>query len=217
MRRSHNLLVALALILGAGRASAQQPMQPYDQQAQVQEPMQPYPEAPPAVPPSMIPPPPPSIPPPLVVPPPGGYYQYQQPYYYPQQQPMTFVQPPRLFHEELQPNYGLMVAGLVILGASWSINAASAYAANEWKLAVPVVGPFMETQNIYTGPGSEDNRFLVGLLVFDGLIETAGAVMIVAGALTHHRVKVYDRRNLSVSVVPTAGSASGGLAAFGRF
>ena len=64
--------------------------------------------------------------------------------------------PPRLFHEEMQPNYGLMVAGLVILGASWSINAASAYLADEWKLAVPVVGPFMETQNIYTGPGYDD-------------------------------------------------------------
>jgi hypothetical protein len=213
MRRSHNLLVALVLVLAAGRAHAQQPMQPYDE-AQAQEPIAPYPEAQ-SAPPVMIPPAPPAIPPPLVVPPPGPYYQQPQPYYY--QQPMTFMQPPRLFHEELQPNYGLMVAGMVILGASWSINAASAYAAGEWKLAVPVVGPFMETQNIYTGPGSEDNRFLVGLLVFDGLIETAGAVMLVAGALTHHRVKVYDRPNLSVSVVPTAGSASGGLAAFGRF
>ena len=61
----------------------------------------------------------------------------------------------------------------------------------------------METRNIYTGPGYEDNKMLVGLLVFDGLIETAGAIMLVAGAITHHRVKVYDRPR--VSVVPTAG------------
>ncbi|HEY2746154.1 MAG TPA: hypothetical protein VGL86_16070 [Polyangia bacterium] len=209
MRRSHTLLVALALLVGAGRAYAQQPMQPYDE-AQAPQPMEPYPSAP-AGPPMVMPPAPPLVPPPLVVPPPG---YYQQPYYF--QQPMAFAQP-RLFHEEMQPNYGLMVAGLVILGASWSINAASAYLADEWKLAVPVVGPFLETQNINTGGGNDDNRFLVGLLVFDGLIETAGAVMLVAGALTHHKVRVYDRQNVSVSVVPTAGPASAGLAAFGRF
>ena len=212
MRRSHHLLVALFLVAGGGRALAQQPMQPYDE-AQAPQPLQPYPDPQPMMPPGAIPPPPPAVPPPLVVPPPG---YYQQPYYY-SPQPMGFAAPPRLFHEEMQPNYGLMVAGLVILGASWSINAASAYLANEWKLAVPVVGPYMETQNIYTGAGYEDNRFLVGLLVFDGLIETAGAVMMVAGALTHHRVKVYDRPHVSVSVVPTAGPASAGLAAFGRF
>ncbi|HWE30209.1 MAG TPA: hypothetical protein VHB97_19520, partial [Polyangia bacterium] len=151
---------------------------------------------------------------------PGGYYQqpyaqpYQPPYYYQQQQP-CLLPPPRLFHEEMQPNYGLMVAGLVIFGASWSINAASAYVANEWKLAVPVVGPFMETQNVNTGSGFDANRMLVGLLVFDGLIETAGAIMLVAGAITHHKVRIYDRPR--VSVVPTAGPAGGGLAAFGRF
>jgi hypothetical protein len=114
----------------------------------------------------------------------------------------------------MQPNYGLMVAGLVVLGASWSINAATAWVADEWKLAVPVVGPFMETQNVSTGD-SDANRMLIGLLVFDGLIETAGAIMLVAGAITHHKVKVYDHPR--VSVVPTAGPAGGGLAAFGTF
>jgi hypothetical protein len=151
-----------------------------------------------------------------VAPPPGGYYlQPQQPYYYQQQPAYSYAQQPRLFHEEMQPNYGLMTAGLIIFGVSWSINAATAYAADEWKLAVPVVGPFMETQNVYTGPGYEVNRMLVGLLVFDGLIEAAGAIMLVAGAITHHKVKVYDQPR--VSVVPTAGPAGAGLAAFGHF
>jgi hypothetical protein len=53
--------------------------------------------------------------------------------------------------------------------------------------------------------------------VFDGLIETAGAIMLVAGAITHHKVRIYDKPRMSVSVVPTAGPASGGLAAFGSF
>lgn len=215
MRRSQTLLVA-ALLLVAPRAFAQQPMTPYGDERQ---PMSPY-GAEPAprevgpIPMQTLPP----VPPPLVVPPPPpGYYQQQaQPYYYqyPQPQP-AYAQQPRLFHEEVQPNYGLMVAGLVIFGASWSINAASAYLADEWKLAVPIVGPFMETQNIYTGPGSDANRLLVGLLVFDGLIEATGAIMLVAGAITHHRVRVFDHPR--VSVVPTVGPGSTGLVAFGRF
>lgn len=213
MRRSHLLLVVAGLLLVGPRAFAQQPMSPYGDEPAA--PMQPAP-----IPPTATPPPPPAVPPPVVVPPPpGGYYQQpyaQQPYYYnyQQQQPCP-LPPPRLFHEEMQPNYGLMVAGLAIFGASWSINAASAYLADEWKLAVPVVGPFMETQNINTGAGNDANRMLVGLLVFDGLIETAGAIMLVAGAITHHKVRVYDSPR--VSVVPTAGPAGGGLAAFGRF
>jgi hypothetical protein len=221
MRRSHLLLVTAALVLCGSRAFAQQPMSPYGEEPQ---PVQPAPIAP-----MQVPPPPPAVPPPVVVPPPDGYYQqpyvqqpyvqqpYAQPYY--QQQPCP-LPPPRLFHEEMQPNYGLMVAGLVIFGASWSINAASAYLADEWKLAVPVIGPFMETQNINTSSSSsfaEGNRMLVGLLVFDGLIESAGAIMLIAGAITHHKVRVYDHPRMSVSVVPTAGPAGGGLAAFGSF
>ena len=208
MRRSHLLLTAALVMIGSS-AFAQQPMSPYGDE--------PPPSQVAPIPPMQVPPPPPAVPPPVVVPPPGGYYQQpyaQQPYPYYQQQPCP-LPPPRLFHEEMQPNYGLMVAGLVIFGASWSINAASAYVADEWKLAVPVVGPFMETQNVNTGPGYEANRMLVGLLVFDGLIETAGAVMLIAGAITHHKVRIYDRAR--VAVVPTAGPAGGGLAAFGRF
>jgi hypothetical protein len=203
MRRSHYLLV-IAIIGFAPGAFAQEPLSPYGDEP-----------APVVVPPPM--PPAPPVPPPIVAPPPPQGY-YQQPYYYNYSQPQApvYVQPQaRVFHEELRPNYGLMVAGLVILGSSWSINAASAYLADEWKLAVPLVGPFMETQNINTGSGYEANRMLVGLLVFDGLIECAGAIMLVAGAITHHRVRVYDQPR--VSVVPTAGSSGAGLAAFGRF
>jgi hypothetical protein len=205
MRRSHSLLVVVVLAV-APRAFAQQPMSPYGDE--------PPPQAAP-IPPQQLPP----VPPPLVAPPPGyqqPYGQQQQYYYqYQQPQPMYSQPPPRLFHEEMQPNYGLMVAGLVIFGASWSINAASAYLADEWKLAVPIIGPFMETQNVFTGAGYEANRMLVGLLVFDGLIETAGAIMLVAGAITHHKVRVYDHAR--VSVVPAVGPGFSGLAAVGRF
>ena len=213
MRRSYRLLVTLALVCGGTRAFAQQPMQPYEA-APPEGVIQPY-AGPPAVaaPPAVAVPAPPPVPPPLVVPPPGGYYAppAQPPIYY-----QPYAQQPRLFHEEMQPNYGLVVAGAVMLGASWSINAMTAYIADEWKLAVPVAGPFMEIANVHTGD-SDGDRMLGELLIFDGLIETAGAVMLVAGAVTHHKVRVYDKPGLSVSVVPSASPAGGGLAAFGTF
>jgi hypothetical protein len=204
MRRSQFLL-AIAIVGLAPRAFAQEPLSPYGDEPTPVPPTVVVPAPPPAAP----------VPPPIVAPPPQQGY-YQQPYYYNYQQAPAYVpSAPRVFHEELRPNYGLMVAGLVMFGASWSINAASAYVADEWKLAVPLVGPFMETQNVYTGTGYEANRMLVGLLVFDGLIECAGAIMLVAGAITHHKVRVYDPPR--VSVVPTAGPSGAGLAAFGRF
>jgi hypothetical protein len=207
------LLVAAALLLFAPAAFAQDVMSPYGDE----------PGPPPIQPAQQYQYQYPPVPPPVVAPPPQGYcqppycYGQQQSPYYQTQQPLYLQPPPPMsFHEVEQPRYGLMVAGLVIFGASWSINAATAYVANEWKLAVPVVGPYMETQNIDTsGSYADANRMVVGLLVFDGLVETAGAIMIFAGALTKHRVRVYDR--MRVSVVPTAGHASAGLAAFGRF
>jgi hypothetical protein len=148
------------------------------------------------------------VPPPVVAPPPApGYPPPQpQPYYY---QPPPQMRP---CHEELQPRYGLIIAGAAVLGASWSVNAAVAWMADEWRLAVPVVGPFMEITQVDTSY-DVTNRLLVGLLVFDGLIETAGAAMLLAGAVTHQRVRVYDKGTTQVSIVPTAN----GIAAFGRF
>ncbi|MDB4970615.1 MAG: hypothetical protein JWN44_6304 [Myxococcales bacterium] len=221
MRRSR-LLVALVVIpcavSAATSAFAQQVLQPYSEPV-----LSPYADEPGPGQPL------PAVPPPVVAPPPGYNYGYQQQYpqqqypqqpYYGQPQPMYYPQQqPLHFHEEMQPRYGLMVAGLVVFGVSWSINAATAYAADEWRLAVPVIGPFMETSQINTSSGYEYNRALVGLLVFDGLIETAGAVMLVAGAVTKQKVRIYDRgpAGPQVSVVPTASPGMTGVAAFGRF
>jgi hypothetical protein len=203
----HRLLVlSIACVtVGSMPAFAQEVIAPYAD-AQPQPP--PLPPSPPSSVQPLAPAGPtvamPPVPPPIVAPPPP----YCGPQYYCQSQA------PRIREVE-QPRYGLMIAGLALLGASWSINAAVAYAADEWRLAVPVVGPFFETQNIDTSPGHEYNRPLVMLLVFDGLVETAGAVMFIAGAASRHRVRVYDRA--SVSVVPTAGYGRAGLAAFGSF
>jgi hypothetical protein len=190
MRSIPVLILTLAL---ASTASAQSVISPYDP-----------------------PPPVPARPPPP--PPPQGYYQ--QPYYYYQSpQPYYYKQPaPRVVCEVERRNYGLLVAGLVIFGASYSINAAVAYGANEWKLAVPLVGPFLETANVDTSNSLSSseragNRMLVGMLVFDGLIQATGIAMAIAGAATKHRVRIYER----VALVPNAGQKMAGLAAVGRF
>lgn len=213
MRRSR-LLVAALVVLVAPAALAQEVISPYGDEAPAAGPsLPPGAPAPVAPTPGVAPVAPlPPVPPPVVVPPP--YYQQQPPC------PMGYAAQPLYagprFHEVSEPRYGLAIAGAVILGASWSINAFSAYVADEWKLAVPVVGPFLETQNIDTSAGHDYNRPVVALLVFDGLVETAGAIMIFAGALTHHTVRKYDRAP-SIAVVPTAGPSAAGVAAFGHF
>jgi hypothetical protein len=181
-----------------------------------------------------VPPPPPvqaqPVPTVQVPPPPAPEYDYSQ--YpapqYPQQQyypppnyyappPPYAPTPPAKFRVVEQPRYGLMTAGLVVFGASWSINALSGYLAGEWRLAVPIAGPLMLAHNL---DNSDDfgTRTAITFLVLDALVETAGAAMFLAGVLTHHQVRIME--HAKITVVPTAGIAgigSTGVAAFGRF
>src|SRR5438477_13081205 len=138
-----SLLLALGLVATtATRARAGDIIEAYPQTA---PPIQA--QAVPAVP---VPPPPPAQPP-------CDYPQYPPPQYpapqYPQQQyylpPNYYAQPnyvptaPARFRTIEQPRYGLMTAGLVVFGASWSINALSGYLAGEWRMAVAIAGPLM--------------------------------------------------------------------------
>jgi hypothetical protein len=153
--------------------------------------------------------------------------QYPQPQY-PQQQyypppnyyappPLYAPTPPARFRTIEQPRYGLMIAGLVVFGASWSINALSGYVGGEWRLAVPIAGPLMLAHNLDTNDDF-GTRTAISFLVLDALVETAGAAMFLAGVLTHHQVRIMEHAR--ITVVPTAGIAgigSTGVAAFGRF
>jgi hypothetical protein len=163
----------------------------------------------------------PAQPLPTVPPPPAPPYdssQYPQPQYYP---PPNYyappgyapTAPPRLRTIE-QPRYGLMTAGLVVFGASWSINALTGYLAGEWRLAVPVAGPLMFAHAIDNG-SDLGTRTAIAFLVLDALIEAGGAAMFLAGILTHHQVRVMEHAKLSV--LPTALSGGAGVAAFGHF
>jgi hypothetical protein len=199
-------LVAASLLIAVGSARGDEVMEPYP-------PTPPPPLVTPPVPPPMAPAP---AAPTVMVPAPA--YPYAQPYYPPQPYfpPAYAPAPPVNVREVERPRYGLMTAGLVVFGASWTFNALGGWLGNEWRVAVPVAGPLMYANTIDTSdPTNLGARLAVTMLVFDSLIETAGVAMFLAGALTHHRVRIMERAQ--VVVLPTASYASAGLAAVGRF
>jgi hypothetical protein len=118
-------------------------------------------------------------------------------------------------HYETRPMYGLMTAGLIIFGASWSINAVAAYLADDGQLAIPVAGPILEAIDYDKHHPYADSRVVVAGLAFDALVQGAGVIMALTGMIVKHKVKVYDGPR--VSVVPTASAAGAGLAAVGMF
>ena len=209
----------LALTVVVGLSSSSLPSL-----ARADDVIEPYPQtAPPVTSAPVVAQPVPVVPAPPPPPPPGYEYQQQypqypqQPYYPPPSyyvQPAYVQQPPARFRTIEQPRYGLMTAGLVIFGVSWSVNAISGYMADEWRVAVPIVGPLMYAHNI-DNSGDFATRTAITFLVLDALVETAGAAMFLAGALTHHQVRIME--HAKVTVVPTAGFSSAGVAAFGRF
>src|SRR5258706_15911712 len=109
--------------------------------------------------------------------------------------------------------YGLMTAGLIIFGASWTVNAVTAYVAEEGKLAIPIVGPILIAADY--NDNHSDSRIVTTGLVLDALVETAGFAMALAGMLAKHKVKVYDQPK--ITVLPSASSGGLGVAALGHF
>jgi hypothetical protein len=109
-----------------------------------------------------------------------------------------------------RPRYGLIIAGAAILGGSYLASTSVALRSEEWRLAIPLAGPFFEAHHV----GSSDGLLVAGL-IFDGLVQTTGAVLIIVGAASRHKVRRYDRA--SVSFAPSAGVHGAGLAAVGRF
>jgi hypothetical protein len=197
--------VAVVVATCEGAARAEDVLSPYDDPAVAAPAPAPGPMIAPApvpAPPSYVPPPPP-----LVVPPPPAYTLGCT----------TALDPcaPRMQYRQTErPRYGLMIAGLIVFTASYMPNAITAAGIGEWRLAVPVAGPFFEAHHVNTGDDMS-NRALVAFLVWDGLVQTAGFVMAVAGAATRHKVRAHDR--VAVSFVPTGGAQGAGLAAIGRF
>ena len=171
---------------------------------------QPAPPPPAAVQPYPYPYPPPAAPAPA--PPPAASNEQWR--YVPPPAELRYVEGrpiPAGYHHETRARRGLVIAGPIVFGVpyvlSMSVAASSRYSADRW-LYAPVVGPFIDlaqrgddcTRNtVVTGPGmtstyetcTEDSstRFF---LMFDGLMQTAGATMFILGLALPQHILVRD-------------------------
>ena len=131
---------------------------------------------------------------------------------------------------------GLVIAGAVTLGVSWSLSAlaAASYSGTSsytyydgttgsysdgsfgdasalWPLYIPVLGPWIEMGFLH-GSGAPLGG---ALLAFDGLVQAGGLAMLIAGAVTRTRVAIYAKNNLQISPLTLTGGS--GILVGGRF
>ena len=127
-----------------------------------------------------------------------------------------------------QPRRGLIVAGSIVTGVPWVLSVTSAVGADfddkSGFLLVPVVGPWLM---LLAGGASDspceqtigcvqENSAEREMIVCDGLLQTAGAAMFVAGIAFPRKRLV--RNDVTVSLVPAQLGRDGyGLGAVGTF
>jgi hypothetical protein len=172
-------------------------------------------------------------------PPPYGYPPY--PYGYPPPGPQAREAPRELpyqegeptppgYRYEERPRTGLIIAGSLVLGIPYVLGLYGAAAADfengsGW-LAVPAVGPFLmiatrddecDERNDSVGDGLEcvGEIYLVTLLILDGMMQTAGAIMLGFGLGSNK--KRWVRNDVSLTVAPTLIGSGYGLGMLGRF
>ena len=142
--------------------------------------------------------------------------------------PQMVLPPPRLqtrpnggllppnAHLEERPRTGLIIGGAVTLGAvwvlTWTFTTASCYNCKNGMVAssfVPVVGPFLQAAI----QGNQGSAFFV----LDGLVQSVGLGLIIAGAVLHKEVLVYDVGPIHAQMTPTANAHGGGFSVQGAF
>ena len=192
--------------------------------------------------------PPPAAPPAYAQPPQvdPGYAQPGQPGYQWRAQPMEmrYVEgrpiPPG-YHVETRLRRGLVVSGPIIFGVpyllSMSVAASSKYTPDRW-LYAPVVGPFVNlatrsddcNPNTTSGSGTtvvcsgeSGTRFF---LMLDGLMQTAGATLLILGVALPQTLLVRDdapytganKSNFAMSISPySIGKSGAGIGVTGIF
>jgi hypothetical protein len=122
---------------------------------------------------------------------------------------------------------GLVIGGGITMGVPWAISVMAAVGADydnkSGFLLVPGIGPWL---SLAAGAGKDrpctdtfcnsDRSGLRATLVLDGLVQTAGLAMVVAGIAFPHRRLIRD--DVTVSFVPTQLGRDGyGLGAVGTF
>ena len=204
------IAAAFVMVWGMTRsAAAQAPAAPPPQAAPAQAAPAPAQGAP-AAPPAGYPYPPP---------PPGYGYGYPYPpppgYAYPGYAPTYQRRPPDVlpyqggpvpsgYHLEERPRKGLIISGALLTGVPWAIGLAAVSGSNfpnssGW-LVVPALGPWLTLAARHDNRCSSNdycyddglNSAARTMLVLDGLVQTAGAVMFVVGIASPAKVVARD-------------------------
>jgi len=147
--------------------------------------------------------------------------QYAQPQY---AQPQ-YAQPPPQPRTETGHLTGLIVSGAVVFGVSWLTNiliglgagAGPSYDAWDdfrWVGLVPVLGPWIQMGIKPTSLGADDWAYY---LTIDGILQAAGATMLILGIAIPVERTVYaedgERRGIDLAIAPSPT----GLNLLGRF
>lgn len=128
-----------------------------------------------------------------------------------------------------QPRRGLVIAGSIVTGVPWVISVTAATGADfdnkSGFLLVPGIGPWL---SLLAGAGKDrncgstsdfcngDRSSLRAALVLDGLVQSAGAAMLIIGIAVPRKRLVRD--DVTLGFVPTTLGRDGyGLGAVGTF
>jgi hypothetical protein len=132
-------------------------------------------------------------------------------------------------HEVKQIRLGLVIAGASIFGTAYLVTAvpslvvAGGGAPEAAVGAIPVAGPFALLGLMFRPPPrGTDNNFngvaLIPIFVADGIVQAAGAAMLIAGIASPKRVQVPDDAKVHVVPVPVRlGQAGTGIGLAGTF
>jgi hypothetical protein len=129
-----------------------------------------------------------------------------------------------------EPIWGLVIAGLVTTTTLWVFSAAiglgledeeghseqstpyyTREAVHYWPLALPIVGPF-----VTLGTGDAQGP-AVSMMVLDGILQTGGLVLIIAGAAAKRDVLVWNGQGAQVRAAPIVVANGAGMGASGTF
>lgn len=158
-------------------------------------------------------------------------YPYPYPYAYPQPYPYPYLAPrplpaempydpekpiPQGYKVEERVRKGAVIAGAIVAGVPYAIGlqvaAASGFENKSYWLLVPGIGPFVLIgarekaceRNEKSGENAAEclgDAFLVMALVADGLMQTAGGVVLTVGLTAKKKVLVREQARLELAPV----------------
>lgn len=130
-----------------------------------------------------------------------------------------------------RPNLGLIISGAVMLGVGWVVSFIVGLPAGDdpfvsgsddrwdafrFSSLVPIAGPWIQ---LAVKPTDFREDYWGAWLIIDGLLQGAGAIMLIAGIATPSEETVYADLGggVEIAIAPQIGPGFAGLALDGRF